>query len=83
LIHLAQMGDRHVLLLRRHPQTKPAQLQLPTFHHLGGLKMRPLCLLGQKMDRFDGHTFHPPILPLPYLKFTDKEFRHDFGWTLP
>ena len=57
--------------------------QLPTFHHLGGLKMRPLCLLGQKMDCFDGHTFHSSILPFPYLEFTDKEFRHDFGSTPP
>jgi hypothetical protein len=45
--------------------------------------MRPLCLYGQKMDRFDEHTFHFPILPFPYLKFTDKEFRHDFGSTPP
>ena len=43
--------------------------------------MRPLRLLGQKMNRFDGHTFHSPILPFPYLKFTDKEFRRDFGST--
>ena len=45
--------------------------------------MRPLCLLGQKMNCFDGHTFHYLILLFPYLKFTDKEFRHDFGSTPP
>jgi hypothetical protein len=45
--------------------------------------MRPLRLLGQKMDRFNGDTFHFSILPFPYLKFTDKEFRHDFGSTPP
>ncbi len=45
--------------------------------------MRPRRLLGQKMNRFDGHTFHCLSLPFLYLEFTDKEFRHDFGSTPP
>lgn len=45
--------------------------------------MRPLRLRGEGLAGSDDLILHPPILPLPYLKFTDKEFRHDFGSTPP